>query len=605
MTNARYRSFQMLLPLAALFCAGRLAAQSSTFVTFSVDMSSNIVQGTFVPSSDTVSVHGTFNGWGAGVNLAQEGDSTVYTNTVNDTSDANGNVMDYKFVDSDSALPNSGYESLASGYNRSAKLPATAGSSLVLPTPFFGDAGALVTNEITFQVDMSEEVNLGSFNPASDTVQVNGLFNGWSGSSFLLTNDPAIIVTNEPSGILTTDVYVGTFGITNSPAGVEQFKYVIDGGNYESVSAANADPNSGNRVFADVPQTLPVVFFSDSPLAPTCLCQFSVDMTIVQLTDTNFYAPSLTINGTMNGWGGTTMTNDPNAANTNIYTSPYLSLGVGSQAQYQFRYTEGDGGSTIYDHANGAYGGQGNRILNVPNLTTTNILATFNDARFSDYILKPTPVLFSVNMANAVGTDGHAFNPATDNVYINGAFAGWYAWAGGVNPAVAPPGYEMFESNNSTIYTNTVVIPAGTTVDCVYKYGMDPNGYNGGPLDDEAPSGDNHARVIRSFVLSPYPMATDTFGDQYNEPYFSPIDTAGGNLTVGRVSNGVAPVQWLGSPGTRLAWRTNVSFGTWQQIAGTDGTNWQIGYSSTNGFVSVTNWPATGSPVFFQLEKPY
>jgi hypothetical protein len=339
----------------------------------------------------------------------------------------------------------------------------------------------------------------------------------------------------------------------------------------------------------------------------TCLCQFSVDMTIIQFTDTNFYAPSLTINGTMNGWSstGTAMTNNPNAANTNIYTSPYFSLNVGSQAQYQFRYTEGLGGTTIYDHANGAYGGQGNRVFNVPNLFSTNVSAVFNDARFSDYLLQPTPVFFSVDMTNAVGTDSHVFNPAADNVYINGAFIGWYTWAGGVNPTAAPPGFQMMQEGTSTIYTNTIVIPAGTTVDCVYKYGMDPNGNNGGPLDDEAASGDNFSRVIRTFGTSPYPMATDTFTNVYTEPYFSVVNTAGGRLSVGAASHGKVPVQWLGTPGTRLAWKTSVLSGAWQQIPATDGTNWSSGYYSTNGFVSVTNWPATGGPVYFQLEKPY
>lgn len=604
MKHPRYRCIRLLLPMAALLCAAKLSAQNSTFVTFSVDMSTNIVLGTFVPGSDTVSVHGTFNGWGAGVNLAQEGSSTVYTNTVNDTADANGGVMDYKFVNSDSAQGNGGYESLASGYNRSAQLPATSGASLVLPTPYFNDAGAAVTSEVTFQVDMSEQVNLGNFTPGSGTVQVNGLFNGWGGS-YLLTNDPAIVVTNEPSGILTTDVYVGTFAITNSPAAVEQFKFVMNGGAYESVSSVNSDPNSGNRIFANVPQTLPLVFFSDSPLAPSCQVQFSVDMTIVQFTDTNFYPPSLTINGTMNGWGGTTMTNNPNAANTNIYTSPFFPLGWGSSQQYQFRYTEGNGGPTTYDHANGAYGGQGNRVLTVPELTSTNVYAVFNDARFSDYLFQPTPVFFSVNMANAVGTDSHAFNPSADNVYINGAFVGWYQWGGGVNPEPAPPGFQMIQEGSTTIYTNTLIIPAGTTVDCVYKYGMDPNAYNGGPLDDEAGVGQNHVRVIRALGLSPYPMATDTFGNQYNEPYFSPVSTAGGNLTVGAASNGKVPVQWLGTPGTRLAWSTSLTSGVWQQIPATDGTNWLSGFNSTNGFVSQTNWPAAGAPVYFKLEKPY
>ena len=86
---------RMLLAGVALCAAGTMAAQaSSSLVTFSVDMSVQIANSTFVPGTDTVSVHGTFDGWGAGMNLVLDQDpsstGTVYTNTVNDTTDANG-----------------------------------------------------------------------------------------------------------------------------------------------------------------------------------------------------------------------------------------------------------------------------------------------------------------------------------------------------------------------------------------------------------------------------------------------------------------------------------------------------------------------------------
>jgi hypothetical protein len=141
-------------------------------------------------------------------------------------------------------------------------------------------------------------------------------------------------------------------------------------------------------------------------------------------------------------------------------------------------------------------------------------------------------------------------------------------------------------------------------VDCAYKYGTDPDGANGGPTDDEAASGLNHIRVIRSTAMNPYILPTDTFGDQYGEPFFSSANTSGGNLTVGALSGGAVPVQWLGCPGARLAWSTNLSNGNWQQITATDGTNWTSGFSSTNGFVSQTNWPTAGTQVYFRLAKP-
>ena len=140
-----------------LMCVASLKAD--TLVTFSVDMGTNIANNAFIPGTDTISVHGSFGGWGAGANLVQEGSSTIYTNTVDNATDANGHVMTYKYVNSHAGFPNGGYESLADRNNRAVVLPSVSGSSLVLPTPFFGDSGqAYVTNTVSFQVDMSEQI---------------------------------------------------------------------------------------------------------------------------------------------------------------------------------------------------------------------------------------------------------------------------------------------------------------------------------------------------------------------------------------------------------------------------------------------------------------
>jgi hypothetical protein len=327
-------------------------------------------------------------------------------------------------------------------------------------------------------------------------------------------------------------------------------------------------------------------------------------MSVVVLTDTNFNPGSVTMWGDFNGWGtGVSMTNNPAAANTNIYTiNTAISSGNGTTINYQFRYTQLSSGNTVYDHLNGANGGNDNRHYLV--VGSTNVPAvTFNDAKLNDYLTQPTPVFFSVNMAGAVGTDSHVFDPSQDNVYINGQFANWYPWASGINPAGAPAGYQMIEQGLSTIYTNTIVFAAGTPVAFAYKYGMDASAVNGGPSDDEAGFAQNHYRVVRSSALNPYPMPTDTFGNQYGEPFFNIGNTAGGNLAAGAPSGGKIPVTWLGRPGAHLQVTTNLG-GTWQDLFATDGTNWVSGYNSpTNGFVSQTNWPASDK-TFFRLVKP-
>jgi hypothetical protein len=161
----------------------------------------------------------------------------------------------------------------------------------------------------------------------------------------------------------------------------------------------------------------------------------------------------------------------------------------------------------------------------------------------------------------------------------------------------------MIEQGLTMIYTNTIIIPAGTPVAFAYKYGMDANALNGGPSDNEAGFGQNHFRVVRSTAMHPYPMPTDKFGTQYGEPFFNSGNPAGANLTIGTLSGGAVPITWLGRPGALLQASASIS-GPWQNIVATDGTNWISGYNNpTNGFVSQTNWPASGN-TFFRLTKP-
>lgn len=586
---------------AVILCAATTATlrAASTFVTFSVDMATNIANGTFTPGTGQVEAHGTFNGWAA-LALVQQGTGTVYTNTVNDTTDTNGGRLDYKFV-----ISGTNWETTASGQNRSVLLPTISGASLILPTAFFGDDGAPVTNNVGFQVDLSQQLALGNFNPSTDQAVVRGIFNGWAGTAFALTNDPTILRTNQ-YGLVTSNVWTGIFPISGSPGGAEAFKYVLarsGGDDWESPSAVNSD-GGGNRYFANVAQTLPVVDFSDAPYAPIASLTFSVDMSVVALTDTNYNPATVSMWGDFNGWsGGIAMTNNPSASNTNIYTvTSIITSGDGSTIQYQFRYNQISTGNTVYDHANGANGGTGNRIYAV--VSSANVPPVFfNDAKLDDYLTQPTPVFFSVDMSGAVGTDSHVFNPSSDNVYINGQFANWYPWAGGINPSPAPPGYQMIEQGLSSIYTNTLIIPAGTPVAFAYKYGMDEGAINGGPSDNEAGFALNHFRVVRTTATNPYMMPTDKFGNQYSEPFFNSGNPAGAHLTAGPLTDGTVPVTWLGRPGAHLQVATSLT-GVWQDLFATDGTNWTSGYNDpTNGFVSQTNWPVSGN-AFFRVVKP-
>jgi hypothetical protein len=630
-------------PGAGFLCcllATTSAKAASTILFFGVNMATNLANGSFNPpapagtGTDAVYVNGTFYGWsGSGLPLVQEGNTTIWTNSFNDTGDQNGAVVDYRFD------INGPYETTASYDNRAAILPATSGASLNLPIPYYGDVGPGQIINVTFQVDMSEEIELGHFIPATDQLDVRGSFNGWSNAGDYLTNNPSIVVTNSPSGIVESNVYVGTFPITTGAevAGIPatnafmEWKSVEDpAGSWETPGPADAD-DSANRFFTDnTNQVLPAVNFGDLTFNPVANVTLNVDMSGPIKYDPNYMPNSVTVWGTFNNWAtGVAMTGNP-APNTNIFSATVV-MPENTPVIIQVRYTNTlvaantPASPWVYDYLDDAvYNNNARRTVTMPITATTlntNLPAFhFLDLALDDYLPQSTPVLFSVNMSNATGTDAHVFSPGADAVYINGMFANgggtpypqsWYAWAGGPTPVSAPSGYQMIEEGSSSIYTNTIIIPAGTPIALSYQYGMDPNQLNGGPLEDESPSGANHFRVVRSTAEGTYVMPVDLFTNQpYVEPLFAPGNIyesmgtlSGGDLSVGALSGGKIPVTWLGRPGAHLQSAPAVN-GPWTDIWSTDGTNWTNGVNTVNGLLSETNWPSANGMTLFRLVKP-
>jgi len=347
------------------------------------------------------------------------------------------------------------------------------------------------TNNVTFRVDMTVQISIGHFNPATDSVEVQGSFDDWTSGAYVLTNNPSL------SGNA-SNIYSGVVPIVGAAQSGESYKFVLNS------------------------SSLGTVFESSTPKVSTL-----------------------------------------------------------------------DDGPDAY-----------NRFFQLTNATARVLPAVlFDDKEADDYLPGAIAVSFTVNMNGAVGTDGHAFS-AGDTVWVNGDFVPWYPWFNPQAPIAAPPQYQLTETPpGSGIFSNTVVIPLGTTVAFAYKYGIGV-ATNGdlGPEDIEAPDGQNHYRVVRSTATGSYAMPQDTFGNQYHEPFFNALARNGGQLTIGKPSGGIVPVTWLGRPGARLQVSTNL-VGNWQDLIQTDGTNWTVGSHSTNGFVSQTNWPAVGK-TFFQLVKP-
>jgi hypothetical protein len=457
-------------------------------VTFNVDMSAqiNASPATFVPGTDTISVSGTFNGWGQTA-LTQVGSSTVYTATVVDTDDTGGSQLRWKAVNSDSAFSGSGgYETTADYHNRTILLPTSG--SLTVPTVFYNDAGPGVSPAInvTFNVDMGVQEQLGNWAPANG-ITVQGNWNGWAG--------------NTMSQVGSSTVYSVTIPIANSPNAADDYKFVVPSGylntingGYENPSQANQD-DGGNRWFytSSTFNTLPTVFYGD------------------QIANAEEY-----LSGTVN-------------------------------------------------------------------------------------------VTFTVDMTDAVGTDGYVFGEddsiggGNDVVCINGVYGGQSpSWAGWTQDGSVPndqpffygplAGLTLTESEvNPNLWSITVPLNAGTYDDVTYKYSI--NGW-----DDEAGFNDNHTRWIRNTISGNWTMPSDVFGSQGTS---TSAETSFGNLTISNNGSG-ATISWLGHNGVELQSAPSPT-GPWTKITSTDGT--VLGVSDPSGMVSYPI-STSGTAQYYELVLP-
>ncbi len=227
-------------------------------VEFSVDMNVQIELATFDPETQDVLVVGSFNDWDTGETnppLADEDEDGIYTGTFT-IAGLEGQSLFYKFYSA--GMPNSGYESID---NRQATLELNEdGEPLpaqVLPVVFWNNQDVVPqSRDVTFSVDMSVQVELGTFTEGG-VVKVTGSFNDWGtgGETYQLTDQGG-------------NIYSGTFPIGGAEASTVQYKFfspdVTTNSGYELL---NGNPVE-NRTFvlgpADDPQDLGLVFWSNN-----------------------------------------------------------------------------------------------------------------------------------------------------------------------------------------------------------------------------------------------------------------------------------------------------------------------------------------------------
>lgn len=245
---------------------------SAVPVTFSVDMTSQILAGKFFPDSDYVEARGSFQApttWTGGFTLTNNptGENpNIYSNTY-EISQAPGTRVEYKFYAS--GLLTWENPSSTGGGNRAFTLAATP---MTLPVASFNDvlAGDILAADtlVTFSVNMTNAHAIAwnnqpafDFNPETDSVYLNGAFTTppwWSWSAgfgpeeYRMTNSPGTLVYSitllMPKG---------------SPAGVN-YKYGINGGDNE----APRDQNHFRYVRSTGDYTMPMDTFGVQLVEP-------------------------------------------------------------------------------------------------------------------------------------------------------------------------------------------------------------------------------------------------------------------------------------------------------------------------------------------------
>lgn len=219
-------------------------------VTFRVDMAVQISQGAFDPDGGTVTLAGEFNAWNtAAFELTRSGpQSTVWSGTLTLTGARDG-ALAYKFVMNGGTWE--GNVGANGAQNRSFTL--TAGDQ-TLPLVFFNNTASIPTAiPLTFRLNLASRIALGTFDPDADTVSVAGdLLNNWITSSSVLERESA-----------DSTVWKGTFEVTSAAGATVLFKFVVNGGTWESIE------NRSYTLTGTEPQTLPLLAFDNlETLAP-------------------------------------------------------------------------------------------------------------------------------------------------------------------------------------------------------------------------------------------------------------------------------------------------------------------------------------------------
>lgn len=337
---ARFNCSAMRTPtpfLAGLgLMLGFVTTAFSAQVTFQVNMSAQTSLGNFNPASDTLVVAGDLiNGWSTSASplAPSPSDSNIWTGTF-EVSGTAGATAQYKFVMiTTSATTWEG--NVGPGGANGNRTFTLADTDQTLPVVFFNNVtgGTTVSTDVTFQINMSVQVALGSFDPGSGTVSVAGEFNGWSASDFALTQSVSDL-----------DLWVGTRTLTGAADSTVSYKFVMNGGTWEGNVGPGGTQNRALTLTSSA-QTLPVVFFNNVTAVPSNIpITFQVNLG-VQIAQGNF-DPDLGVvsvaGDLLNNWNTSASVLTRSTTDLNLWTGTF-EVNSSAGAVLLFKYVLNDG----------------------------------------------------------------------------------------------------------------------------------------------------------------------------------------------------------------------------------------------------------------------
>ncbi len=347
---------------------------------------------------------------------------------------------------------------------------------------------------VEFQVDMSIKTLKGTFNPASDTMNIAGNFNNWTVGATPMAG---------PNADTVYTVTIDTFAIGDNL----EFKFVINSTGWESVPNRTYTVPSGSSVYF-------AYYDNDSifvPLDPKEITLFfQCNMEFESASER--FDPSMdtvTARGTMNGWTSDDIMTP--GSNPNIYeVSIPDTLTVGDNVNYKFVYThEGvinweSGNDKVYtitqeDYDNGFAG----------------ISRTFNDLTIATITNAPCTITFVTYMEGAIDANTGLPFPSIDNVALCGAnpplhwpAAGWPNSDSTLVFFMFDDGTHGDETAGDNYWSRNITFPIYSALDIEYKHGG--NWGETALNDNEGGVGTNHHIVLTPHTVSA--TVIDTFG---------------------------------------------------------------------------------------------